>query len=278
MARPIWKGSISFGLVNIPVHLFTAEKPSEQLHFHLLDKKTHSRIHNQRINEKGTPVAWEDIQKAYEFEKGKYTVIDPKMLEKIVAKNYETVEISNFVPLNQIDPFLFQTPYYLLPGESGLKGYALLHDILQRTKKVGVASVVIKTRQHLAIILPVHNLLGLIILRYANELHEVEDFSESNPLISKKIKISAREIELAEQLVNNMSSKWQPQKFSDKSKELLLKLIKTDIKHGKIITEHPKSTNKKETTPMPDSDKIYDFMELLKKSVIEKEKRKTKHK
>lgn len=278
MARPIWKGSISFGLVNIPVHLFTAEKPSEQLHFHLLDKKTHSRIHNQRINEKGTPVAWEDIQKAYEFEKGKYTVIDPKMLEKIVAKNYETVEISNFVPLNQIDPFLFQTPYYLLPGESGLKGYALLHDILQRTKKVGVASVVIKTRQHLAIILPVHNLLGLIILRYANELHAVEDFSESNPLISKKIKISAREIELAEQLVNNMSSKWQPQKFSDKSKELLLKLIKTKIKHGKTITEHPKSTNKKETTPMPDSDKIYDFMELLKKSVIEKEKRKTKHK
>ena len=271
MARPIWKGSISFGLVNIPVHLFTAEKPSEQMHFHLLDKKTHGRIHNQRVNEKGDPVAWDDIQKAYEFEKGKYTIVDQAMLEKTAAKNYETVEISNFVPLSQIDPFLFKNPYYLLPGESGLKGYSLLHDILQRTKKVGVANVVIKTRQHLAIILPVQNLLGLIILRYANELHEIDDFAEANPLPATKLKISARELELAEQLVNNMSSKWQPQKFHDQNKELLLKLIKSNIKKGKTIT------NKKETISAHKSDKVYDFMELLKKSVAEKEKkRKTK--
>ena len=272
MARPIWKGSISFGLVNIPVHLFTAEKPSERVHFHLMDKKTHTRIHNQRVNEKGMPVDWENIQKVYEFEKGKYTVIDQKMLEKAAAKTYETVEIIKFVPIDQIHPFLFVTPYYLLPGETGLKGYTLLHDILHRTKKAGIANVVIKTRQHLAIILPVADVLGLILLRYSNELHAIEDFSKYNPMPKNKIKISARELELAEQLVNNMSGKWQPEKFHDQSKDLLLKLIKSNIKLGKTITDKSKKTHK-EAANIQKSGQVYDFMELLKKSVNDKAKR-----
>lgn len=273
MVRPIWKGNISFGLVNIPVNLFSADKPSEQIHLHLLDRKTHSRIHNQRVNERGNPVEWEDIEHAYEFEKGKYVVVDQKMLEKTAANNYETVEISEFVPLSQINPIFFEKPYFLLPGESGAKGYILLHDILKRTKKVGIATVVIKTREHLAAILPQQDFLIMIILRYAKDLHDLKDFADHNPLQNAKIKISAREMTLAEQLVESMSGKWEPKEFRDNNKELLLKLIKSNIKAGKSIVAKSKTSKKVSGKADHKSEKVLDFMELLKKSVADKEKK-----
>jgi DNA end-binding protein Ku len=282
MLRPIWKGSISFGLVNIPVRLFSAKKPSEQIHFHLMDKKTHTRVHYKRVNEKGTEVAWEDIEKAYEFEKGKYVVINTKMLEKAAAENYETVAITNFVDFDQIDPFLFETPYYLLPDENGIKGYTLLQDILTRTKKVGIAEVVIRTKQHIAVIIPIQKSLGMILLSYPQEIRNIEEFDEENLLNSTKFKVSAKELALAEQLVKNMTGKWQPKKLHDETKEILHKLIKQQIKAGKTITEKAKKSSKKHVEPFDKSGdksgKVYDFMDLLKKSVAEKEKRKPKKK
>jgi DNA end-binding protein Ku len=277
MARPIWKGNISFGLVNIPVNLFTAEKPSEQIHLHLLDKKTHSRIHNQRVNEQGKEVAWDDIEHAYEFEKGKYVIVDQKMLEKTAANNYETVEISEFVPLAQIDPIYFEKPYFLLPGEAGVKGYILLHDILLRTKKVGIANVVIKTREHMAAILPQGDFLTMIILRYAKDLHTLDEFSELNPLSKTKIKIQPRELALAEQLVQSMSSKWTPKQYHDNNKELLLKLIKSDIKRGKSIVDKAKVAKATQAAKKAThkSEKVLDFMQLLKESVATKERHKS---
>ncbi|HSX19919.1 MAG TPA: Ku protein [Gammaproteobacteria bacterium] len=266
MARAIWKGSISFGLVNIPVQLFSAEKPSEQLHFHLLDKKTHTRIHNQRVNEMGQEVPWDEIDHAYEFQKGKYVIVNQKMLEKAAAANYETVEIAKFVPFAQIDPVYLAKPYYLIPTESGLKGYTLLHDILKRTKSAGIATVVIKTREHIAAIIPQDDYLTLIILRYAKELHALKEFAALTPKTKSKLKITPKEIALAEQLVSSMSGKWQPEKYLDNSNELLRKLINADIKKGKAISKKAKTVAK--------SEKVLDFAELLKKSVAAKEKRK----
>lgn len=266
MARPIWKGSITFGLVNIPVFLYTAEKPGAQLHFHLLDKKTHTRIHNQRVNAMGQEVSWDDIDHAYEFQKGKYVIVDQKMLEKTAAANYETVEIEKFVPFAEIDPIYFAKPYFLIPGETGIKGYMLLHDILLRTKKAGIATVVIKTREHLAAIIPQQDFLTLIILRYAKEVHSLAEFAAQSPLKKSKLKIKAQETELAEKLVSSMSGKWQPEKYHDNSKELLLKLINVDIKKGKSVS--------KKVKPTAHSEKVLDFAELLKKSVAAKAKRK----
>ncbi len=274
MARPIWHGNISFGLVNIPVNLFSAAKPSEQISFHLLDKKTHSRIHNMRVNDRGKEVPWEDIERAYEFEKGKYVIVDQKMLEQTAANNYETVEIAEFVPLAQIDPIYFEKPYYLLPGESWLKGYVLLHDILQRTKKVGIANVVIKTRQHVAVILPQQEYLTMILLRYAKELRNLNDFDTENKLQKTKVKITAKEMQLAEQLVESMTSKWNPKDYRDNNKELLIKLINKDIKRGKSIIDKQKVTKAKKDVMRAahKSETVVDIMELLKKSVAKKEK------
>jgi len=267
----IWKGTISFGLVNIPVYLYSAEKPSAEMHLHLLDKKTHGRIHNQRVNENGKEVSWEDIEHAYEFEKGKYVVVDQKMLERTAAENYETVEIEEFVPFAQINPIYFAKPYYLMPGESGFKGYVLLHDILQRAKMVGIAKVVIKTREHIAAILPQQDYLSMIILRYAKEMHDIKDYVAQNPLPATKIKIQARELELAQQLVKNMTNKWDPKKFHDNNKELLLTLINSDIKKGKVVGKAKVSKGKKTSaTAGSASDKVLDFSDLLKKSVAKR--------
>lgn len=276
MARAIWKGHISFGLVNIPVSLFSAEKSSKQVAMHLLDKKTHSRIHNQRVNEKGSPVAWENIEHAYEFEKGKYVVVDQKMLEKTASSNYETVEILSFVPLDQIDPIYFEKPYYLLPGEAGNKGYVLLHDILQRSRKVGIANVVIKTKEHLAAILPQNGILTLITLRYAKEIYVTNEIADNEIKELSKIKLQPREIKLAEELVQKMSTKWQPKDFRNNNKELLLKLIQGSIKQGKTITSKSKTT-KTQTSSGHKGEKVLDFMEILKRSVADKEKDDNKH-
>lgn len=265
MARAIWKGNITFGLVNIPVQLFSAEKPSSQIHLHLLDRKTHTRIHNLRVNEMGKEVPWDEIDHAYEFSKGKYVIVNQKMLEKTAAENYETIEIDRFVPAADIDPIFFAKPYYLIPSEAGLKGYTLLHDIIAKGNKAGIASVVIRTREHIAAIIPHNNYLVLILLRYAKELHKVTDVAASKPSKNPKLKITAKETTLATQLVNSMSGAWQPERYLDNNKELLRKLINADIKKGKTIS--------KKAQPAPKSEKIVDFAQLLQQSVNKSGKR-----
>lgn len=272
MARPIWHGNISFGLVNIPVNLFSAVKTSEKVHFHLLDKKTNTRIHNQRMNEQGKPVEWENVVHAYEFQKGKYVIVDQKMLEKTAADNYETVAITEFIDCNAINPIFFEKPYYLLPVEKASKGYVLLHDILERTGKAAIAQVVIKTREHIAAIIPHQDILAMLILRYAEELIDAQAFAPMMPN-KAKIKISAKEINLAEQLVKDMTTKWKPKDFKDENKKLLLKLINTDIKRKKTITSKSSKAKTTKQTSKQTSAEVLDFMELLKKSVDKKEKR-----
>lgn len=264
MARAIWKGNISFGLVNIPVHLFNAEKSSSQIHLHLLDKKTHSRIHNKRVNEQGQEVAWDDIVHAYEFNKGKYVIVDQKMLEKTAAENYETVAIDSFVPMEQLNPIYLEKPYYLIPTTQGQKGYSLLRDVLYKTKKVGIATVVIKTREHLAAILPYDDYLLLMLLRYAKEIAPIKDMLSEKIKANPKNTYNKKELALADQLVESMSSDFTPQKYTDANKELLRKLINTNIKSGKTIS----SKDKKITH----NKKIIDFAELLEQSVKKKRK------
>ena len=282
MSRPIWHGNISFGLVNLPVNLYSIERKSEQVHFHLLDKHNHARVQNQRINKMtGKVVSWSDIEKAYEFEKGKYIAVDEKMLEKTAANQYETVEVTDFISQSEIDPIYFDKPYYLVPSESGMKGYLLLYETLKKTKKIGIATVVIKTRAHLAAILPINNLLAMITLRYAADLRDVKEFELVSPASSRKIKLSQKELELAEQLVKSMTVKWNPKKYHDDNRELLTKLIQENIKKGKAITAKSTSSSKveeeadnsKNGKKVRKSGEVVDFMSLLKKSLADKDKK-----
>ena len=271
MARPIWKGSISFGLVNIPVTLYSAEKKKEALHFHLLDAKNHARIRYEKINETtGKPVPLKDIVKAYEFEKANYVIVDEKELEKTAGENSQLVEIEDFVEQKSIEPFFYEKPYYLLPIRQGGKGYKVLKETLEKTKKVGIAKFVIRTKQYLVAIFPYKDVLVLNILRYYKDVKQPEELEVPEKELTG-YKVSPKEIEMAERLIKSMSSKWNPKKYHDENKELLSGWIQKKIKGHKTVS----TPEKKEIASIArgSKGKVVDFMELLKKSIDEKEKR-----
>jgi DNA end-binding protein Ku len=271
MSRPIWKGTISFGLVNIPVTLYSAEQRSD-LHFHLLDSRDHARIRYERVNEiTGKETPWNKIVKAYEFEKGNYIIVDEKELEKTAAENFQTVEIQDFVEQKSIEPIYFDKPYYLLPSKQGEKGYILLRKTLEQTHKVGIVKVVIRTRQHIAALLPYKNVLLLNILRFAKEIRKQEEFEISDEN-AKRQAISHKEIHMAERLVESMTTKWEPQKYHDENRELLAKLINEKIKRNKGVTS-PATPEIEHKAKITSGAKVIDFMELLKKSIKEKERK-----
>lgn len=264
--RPIWNGTISFGLVAIPVMLFSGEE-APRSHFHLLDKRNNARIRYERINEStGKQVPWENIVKAYEFEKDNYVIIDEKALEESQAPVFKTIEIQNFVDKNSIDYPYFDKPYYLVPTEQGKKGYYLLLETLKHNNKAGIAQLVIKTKQHIAAIVPFQDILLLNLLRYQDEIRKPNEFYKID---SKQQKVTDTEVKLAEQLVKSMSAKWMPKKYHNKSKEILEAWINKKIKKGKSVT-----VKQKEPSAKKGKGQVIDFMELLKKSVKEKQKRK----
>ncbi len=200
--RPIWKGSIDFGLVNIPVKLYSAQA-SSQLEFDLLDKRDFSRVRYRRVNEKtGQEVPWDQIVKGYEYEKGAYVALGDKDFRDANVEATQSIEIMDFVDAADISPLHYETPYYLEPLKNGRRAYALLREVMKRTGKVGIAKVVIRNRQRLAALIPQGPLLVLNILRYA---HEWRDPSKlALPQTNGKGEVSAQEIKMAEQLVENM--------------------------------------------------------------------------
>lgn len=260
MSRPIWKGHISFGLVYIPVTLYSAEKRKEELHFKLLDSRNKGKIRYERINEvTGKEVPWDEVVKAYEYQKGHYVVLKEEDFKRAAVESSQTIEIAHFVEGKDIDYTYFDRPYYLVPDKKGEKGYVLLHEVLKREKKVGISKVVIRTKQYLAALLPVGNALVLNLLRWDYELRKPEEFDLPKGSI-KTYKITPKELQIAEQLVNAMTAKWNPKEYHDDYHDALLKFILRKEKGLSIIT--PKAA--------PKTAKVIDFMELLKKSVAEK--------
>src|SRR5438552_6578624 len=227
MARAIWKGSISFSLVNIPISLYPATR-REELKFRLLRKSDLSPIKYQRVAEAdGKEVAWEEIVKGYEYEKGQFVVLEEEDFRRADVKATQTVDIVEFVPLAEIDPMYFDQPYYLEPQKAGAKAYALLREALKRTGQVGIAKVVIKTRQHLAAIKPEDGALVLELMHFAEELVE-----PSSLQIPTKLELGPKELDMAEELVGRMTDKWHPEKYKDDYREALLELIQKKIESG----------------------------------------------
>ncbi|HVS00056.1 MAG TPA: Ku protein [Thermoanaerobaculia bacterium] len=260
MARAIWKGSISFGLVNIPVGLYTAEKANE-LSFDLLDSRDKAHIRYKRVNEQtGKEVPWEQIVRGYEYEDGRYIVVSDEDLKRANPEATQTIDIIDFVDIGEVSPLYFEKPYFLGPDKKGLKSYALLREVLKRTGKVGIATVVIRTRQRLAAVIPQDKVLVLEILRYANELRDAGDLD----LPAGKEGVTDRELDMAERLVEGMVDTWKPEQFHDTYRDDVLAMIKRRVKAGQIESPPPSPEEEEER---PARGQVIDLMALLKQSV-----------
>lgn len=261
-SRAIWTGSIDFGLVTIPVKLVSAEA-SNDMDFDLLDKRDFSRVRYKRVNEKtGQEVPWDAIVKGYEYEKGEYVALNDEDFRRANVEATQSIPIAEFVDQQAISPLYFDKPYYLEPLKNGRRAYALLREVLRRSGKVGIAKVVIRSRQHLAALLVEGPLLVLNLLRF---MHELRDASALDlPAASEKgAAVSPQELKMAERLVDAMVSKWNPQQYRDEYHEDLLKLIDKKVKVGetKVLApaEHPPRQQGK--------GKVVDIMHLLRESV-----------
>jgi DNA end-binding protein Ku len=262
MAREVWKGAIVFGLVHIPVTLYPGAKPGG-LDFDLLDERDMAPIGYERVNKRtGKPVAWEHIVKGYEYEDGRYAVMSEEDFRQANPKATQTVEILAFVDRESIDPRYFETPYRLAPGKRGEKGYALLRETLKRTGKVGVAQVVIRTRQRLAMLFPHGSHISLQTLRYADEVLSDEDLGQP-PGTLKAAGVNAREIKMAEQLVAEMTDTWKPEQYGDTYRNDILARVKQKIKAGEteLVTEPEKGA------PAQGGAQIIDLMAALRRSI-----------
>jgi len=261
--RPIWKGSINFGLVNIPISLHTAEARSDELSFKLLDRHNLTPIHYQRINEKtGKEVPWNQIVKGYEYKAGKYVAVTEKDFQSANVEATQTIEITDFIDVGEISPIYYDKPYYLEPLKKARKSYALLCKVMQRTGKIGIAKIVIRSREHLAALIPDGPMLILNLLRFPYELRKSDAFDVPKENL-KQLGIDEKEIKMAEQLVEAMVGKWDPKKYHDEYREDLMKLIEKKIKTGQThIIDEPKGAKEPKRQA-----KVVNIMDLLKRSL-----------
>jgi len=262
--RPIWTGSISFGLINIPVTLFAAAQRDE-LKFRLLRASDLSPVNYKRVSESdGQEVPWEQIVKGYEYEKGKFVVLKEEDFKRVDVEATQTVEIMDFVMLSEINPMYFYKPYYVKPAKGGGKAYALLRETLRNEGKVAIAKVVIKTRQYLAAVKTQDEALLLELMHFADELVE---FSELD--FPKFPELNKNELSMAKMLVNQMTVKWDPHKYKDEYKTAVMALIEKKVESGGHEPAVPKRAAKRASN-------VVDLADVLRRSLEETSSRKTK--
>lgn len=261
MPRALWKGAISFGLIHIPVDLFSAEN-SNQLDLDMLDKRDFSPIGYKRVNKvSGKEVEWKDIVKGYEFEDNQYVVLSEEDVKRANPEATQTINILAFIEASEISPVYFEQPYYLTPSKGGDKVYALLRETLKKSKKIAIAQLVIRVKQHLAALMPIDDMIVLIILRYADEIRSMKDYKLPDAKASKNT-VSPKEVEMAMSLVEGMTEKWDPTQFKDTYRDDIMRLIEKRIKskQTKVLDESEVQA------PAPQSN-IVDIMALLKQSI-----------
>lgn len=264
--RPLWKGMISFGLVSVPAQLFSYEAKESEISFTMLDRRDHQRIRYVRVNEKsGKEVAWKDIVKGQEVGDDQYVIVTPADLKNAAPKTTRTIDIVDFVAQSEVAPWYFERPYILRPLEEGHKGYDLLCAALQDAERIGIAKIVLHTRQHLAALIPNGSSLMLNTMRFGPELRDLKDFGK--PAASSSAKASKREVEMAKMLIDGMTVAWEPSKYHDEYRDKLRAWLARRAKTGSTA---PAEEEEEESAPGP-----YSIMDLLKKS-IEGQKRPAK--
>jgi DNA end-binding protein Ku len=272
MPRVLWKGAISFGLVHIPVGLYSAEKRNN-FDLTMLDRRDMKPVGFKRYNkETGEDVPWDQIVKGYEYEKERYVVLTDEDFRRANVEATQTIDILRFVEGKEIPPMYFETPYYLAPDRRGEKGYALLRETLKHTNKVGIANVVIRTRQYVAALIPVDDVIIMNTLRYVDEVRAADEL-DVPPKNLKAAGVTPRETDMAAKLVEEMTGDWDPKDYHDTYHEDLLKLIDKRIKAGE--TEVISTTEAQETDEEPSRGNVVDLMALLKRSVQDKSKKRS---
>jgi DNA end-binding protein Ku len=262
MARPIWTGNLSFGLLNVPVALMPGTR-STDLSFRMLDARDRKPIRFERVNaDTGEEVPWKDIVKAFEYDKGSYVVIEKEDIASAAPESHESVEIEAFVDEDAIDIRYFEKPYVLVPGKKAEKGYVLLRETLARSKKVGVARVVIRTREYLSAVRPLGDALVLIMMRYPQELVDPAEYRIPEGK-SGDYRVSAKELAMATQLVESMATKWNPADYHDEFRERLSDIIRKRIKQKGATAKVMDDDEPREDA----ATNVVDFVALLQKSL-----------
>jgi DNA end-binding protein Ku len=253
--RPIWTGALTFGLVNIPVRLHSAVQSKERVSFRLLHKKDLSPIKYERVCQKeGEAVDWKDIVKGYEYSKGKFVVLDDEDFKAAAIESTKTIEIMDFVASDAVDPRYFETPYYVVPQKGGEKAYALLREAIRETGMVGIGKITMRSNSlHLAGVKSVGDAIVLEIMRFGEELVEVGDFS-----FPSDTGVRPQELQMARQLVENLSTEFDPSKYTDDYHDNLMKIIRAKMKGKKIEVAEPEER---------ESTQVVDLMARLQESL-----------
>ena len=250
MPRAIWKGAVSFGMVSIPIKLFTATDDKD-VSFHLLHRKDHARIRQQRwCPEDDAVVEWNDVVRGYEIAPDQYVVMEPEDFDKVPVDTTHTIEITDFVPLEQIDPIYYQRTYYLEPEKTGAKPFALLREVLKDSELVAIAKVTLRQKEQLCTLRVYNNTLAVETMLYADEIRSTEDLE-----VPGDIEVGERELKMAKSLVEMLTGEFEPEKYRDNYREALLELIEAKAEGQEI------------KRPAPAVGKVTDLMEALRASI-----------
>jgi DNA end-binding protein Ku len=237
MPRAIWSGAISFGLVNIPVKLYSAVS-RKTVRFHQIDAESGGRVRQKRVGPDGEEVAYEQIVKGYEIGPDRYVMITPEELESLEPQKTRTIDIEDFVDLEQIDPIYYDHPYYLAPDTGAAKAYRLLVDAMEESGKVAVARVVLRSKEHLVAIRPRDGALAMETMLFSDEVISPESLEEL-ATADGDVRTSERELTMAQQLIDSLSSDFEPGKYRDEYRERVLDLIERKAQGEQIVIEEP---------------------------------------
>jgi DNA end-binding protein Ku len=265
MARPIWSGTLSFGLLNIPVSLMSGERRTD-ISFRMLDARDNTPIRYERVNaDTGEEVAWKDIVKAFEYDKGSYVVLEPEDIKSAAPESHDAIEVEAFVHASQIDPRYFEKPYVLVPAKKAEKGYVLLREALTATDRIGIARVVIRTREHLCAVMPHGHALLLLMMRYPQELVEIDEYRIPEGK-GADYRITAKEQAFSEQLIETMSGDWDPAQYQDEFRQRLQQVIDRRMKDKGVVKRKDEEPQLHENA----ATNVVDFMSLLQQSIARK--------
>jgi DNA end-binding protein Ku len=256
MPRAIWSGAISFGLVNIPVKLYSAVS-RKTVRFHQLDSADNGRIQQKRVNPRtGEEVPYENLVKGYEIGPERYVIIEPDELESLEPQKTRSIDIEDFVEIDQIDPIFYDHPYYLAPGTGAEKAYKLLHDAMEESGRVAIARVVIRSKENLVAIRPHNGVLTMETMLFGDEVLEPDRMDEMGDAAGGK-KTSKRELDMAQQLIDSLSSDFDPDKYRDEYRDRVLEMIEKKAQGEEIVIE----------APAEEPEKVPDLMAALEASI-----------
>ena len=234
MARPIWTGTLSFGLLNIPIKLMSGEKRTD-IHFRMLDSRDNAPIRYERVNsDTGEEVPWKDIVKAFEYRKGNYVISRTRICARLRPRAMRRSRSPAFVDADAIGPEYYEKPYVLVPGKKAEKGYVLLRETLAETGKIGIAHVVVRTREYLSAVMVKGDALILVLLRYPQELVDISEYEIPSGNAASH-RVTRRDVEMARQLMDAMASKWKPSDYRDEFRDRLHKVIAKRMKSKGVV-------------------------------------------